>query len=80
MAQTDRQTGRQTDGRTWQLLDQLGPEGRVGENRKQSKKKRKKSRKSFKLVKKLSKNVKIYFFSPEKREILYSLNFANPQD
>ena len=23
---------RQTDGRTWRLLDLLGPEGRVGEN------------------------------------------------
>ena len=27
MAQTDRQTDKQT----WQLLDQLGPQGRVGE-------------------------------------------------
>ena len=26
------QTDRQTDKRTWQLLYQLGPEGRVGEN------------------------------------------------
>ena len=25
-------TNKQTDRRTWQLLDQLGPEGRVGEN------------------------------------------------
>ena len=28
----DRQTDRQTDKKTWRLLDQLGPEGRVGEN------------------------------------------------
>ena len=28
----DRQTDRQRDGRTWRLLDQIGPEGRVGEN------------------------------------------------
>ena len=28
----DRQTDRHTDRRTWRLLDQLGPEGQVGEN------------------------------------------------
>ena len=30
--QTDRQTDRKKDKLTSQLLDQLGPEGRVGEN------------------------------------------------
>ena len=32
MTKVKKQTDRQTDGRTWRLLDQLGPEGRVGEN------------------------------------------------